>query len=104
MRERGRYQIQLMKTRSSSGVGAKVDLEFDIDTLRIRDCEQDQEEGYNSANSSAGSTIVNTLKRQTQQSAPAAERQDPTEGDAVPKIRAQTDSTKLRDFLNNLAK
>ena len=26
-----------MKTRSSSGVGQKVDLEFDIDALRIRD-------------------------------------------------------------------
>ena len=37
MRERGRYQIQLMKTRSSSGVGQKIDLEFDIDSLRIRD-------------------------------------------------------------------
>ena len=32
MRERGRYQIQLMKTRSSSGVGQKIDLEFDVDS------------------------------------------------------------------------
>ena len=30
MRERGRYQIQFMKTRSSAGVGQKVDLAFDI--------------------------------------------------------------------------
>jgi archaellum biogenesis ATPase FlaH len=37
MRERGRYQIQLMKTRSSSGVGQKVDLDYDLDTLRITD-------------------------------------------------------------------
>ena len=37
MRERGRYQIQLMKTRSSSGVGMKVDLEFDVESLRITD-------------------------------------------------------------------
>ncbi len=29
MRERGRYQLQLMKTRSSSGVNSKIDLEFD---------------------------------------------------------------------------
>ena len=35
MKERGQYQIQCMKTRSSSGVGQKVDLEFDIETLRI---------------------------------------------------------------------
>ena len=37
MRERGRYQIQLMKTRSSSGVGQKIDLEFDlVSLLRIQ--------------------------------------------------------------------
>ena len=41
MRERGRYQIQLMKTRSSSGVGQKVDLGFDIDTLRIVDIDEE---------------------------------------------------------------
>ena len=43
MRERGRYQIQAMKTRSSSGVGMKVDLEFDIESLRIRDLGDDEE-------------------------------------------------------------
>lgn len=42
MRERGRYQIQLMKTRTSSGVGQKVDLEFDIGSLRIRDLPEDE--------------------------------------------------------------
>lgn len=41
MRERGRYQIQLMKTRSSSGVGQRVDLEFDLETLRITDPGED---------------------------------------------------------------
>lgn len=43
MRERGRYQLQLMKTRSSSGVGQKVDLDFNIETLRITDCENPDE-------------------------------------------------------------
>lgn len=35
MKERGQYQLQCMKTRSSSGVGQKIDLEFDVETLRI---------------------------------------------------------------------
>jgi len=35
MRETGRYQLQLMKTRSSSGVGQKIDLTFDIESLRM---------------------------------------------------------------------
>ena len=43
MRERGRYQIQFMKTRSSSGVGSKVDLKFSPETLRIEDLEEDEE-------------------------------------------------------------
>jgi replicative DNA helicase len=42
MRERGRYQLQLMKTRSSAGVGQKVELEFDIESLRIRDLATDE--------------------------------------------------------------
>jgi KaiC/GvpD/RAD55 family RecA-like ATPase len=37
MRERGQYQLQLMKTRSSSGVGTKIELEFNLETLRITD-------------------------------------------------------------------
>lgn len=41
MRERGRVQIQFMKTRSSSGVGQKVDLEFNVDSLRISDLPED---------------------------------------------------------------
>ena len=37
MRERGQYQLQLMKTRSSSGIGQKIELQFNIETLRITD-------------------------------------------------------------------
>jgi hypothetical protein len=35
MKERGTVQIQFMKTRSSSGVGQKIDLSFNPDTMRI---------------------------------------------------------------------
>ena len=100
MRERGRYQIQLMKTRSSSGVGQKIDLEFDVDSLRIRDLGEDEE--YQEFNKRK-STVFDQIKRSS--GAPIEEgqqREDPTEGDTVGKIRAQTDSTKLRQFLNNL--
>ena len=59
MRERGRYQIQFMKTRSSSGVGSKVDLKFNPETLRIEDLEED-EETYDTINTI---TMTETLKR-----------------------------------------
>ena len=100
MRERGRYQIQLMKTRSSSGVGQKIDLEFDVDSLRIRDLGEDEE--YQEFNKRK-STVFDQIKRQN--GAPIEQdetREDPSEGDTVGKIRAQTDSTKLKQFLNNL--
>jgi len=60
MRERGRYQIQLMKTRSSSGVGQKVDLEFNIESLRITDPGEEAQEGYSS--SKTASNILNQIK------------------------------------------
>jgi hypothetical protein len=57
MKERGQYQIQLMKTRSSSGVGQKVDLGFDVDTLRIFD-----DGSNNSGTTASPSTIMNKIR------------------------------------------
>ena len=106
MRERGRYQIQLMKTRSSSGVGQKIDLEFDVDSLRIRDLAEDSEyQEYDKRKS----TIYNSLKKTSTVTENDAEEPkelkapDPTKGDTVGRIETgNTDQTKLRDFLKNL--
>jgi replicative DNA helicase len=97
MRERGRYQIQLMKTRSSSGVGQKIDLEFDVDSLRIRDLGEDEE--YQEFQKRK-STVFDQIKRGN--GSPAIEKEDPSEGDTVGKIKAEADSTALRQFLGNL--
>jgi hypothetical protein len=94
MRERGRYQIQLMKTRSSSGVGMKIDLGYDIDTLRITDI--DEEQGYGSANTpSAGNALLNSIKARNT-------TVDPQDGKPVAKVNASIQSTALRDLINNL--
>jgi archaellum biogenesis ATPase FlaH len=100
MRERGRYQIQLMKTRSSSGVGMKIDLEFNIDSLRITDLAD--EDGYgNSTSQSAGSSLLASIKqRQTVDSSTG--EINPAMGAAVPKVQAKVESSKLRELLNNL--
>jgi len=98
MRERGRYQIQLMKTRNSSGVGSKVDLEFDIDNLRIRDMNEDED--YQEFNKRK-STVFDQIKR-TAQTQQEIVREDPAEGDTIGKINAKSDSTKLKEFLKNL--
>ena len=94
MRERGRYQIQLMKTRSSSGVGQKIDLEFDVDSLRIRDLDEDDDQQSYTSQKSA--TVLDQIKRGTGTS----EQQNT--GSSAPKIKAEADSTKLKQFLNNL--
>ena len=96
MRERGRYQIQLMKTRSSSGVGQKVDLEFNIDTLRISDL-PDEEQESNGASSRGTSSIIESIKRKTE-----VQRDDPSDGAPVAKVRGKVESTKLREILNSM--
>ena len=97
MRERGRYQIQLMKTRSSSGVGMKVDLEFNLETLRISDLPEDQQESNNGAGRGS-SSIIDQIKRKAE-----VEREDPAEGAAAPRVRAKVESTKLREILNHMS-
>ncbi len=63
MKERGRYQIQFMKTRSSSGVGQKVDLEFNVETLRISDLGEDGDSGRDTGQQNRASPILSGLKR-----------------------------------------
>jgi len=100
MRERGRYQIQLMKTRSSSGVGQKIDLEFNIDSLRITDLAD--EDSYGSGAQSAGSSLLNQIKQRQTVVDPSTGELDPNSLSSAPKVQAKVESTKLRELLNNL--
>jgi archaellum biogenesis ATPase FlaH len=109
MRERGRYQIQLMKTRSSSGVGQKIDLEFNIDSLRISDCDDSELDQYGSAKSSSNA-LIDSIKQRTlvqnqdNNATSGWERASPKEGFDLskPKINADVQSSKLRQLLNNI--
>jgi len=92
MRENGRYQIQLMKTRSSSGVGTKIDLAFDMDTLRIQDLEEGDAPEYKS-----GNNVLENIRQRSM-----AQRDDPTQGLSVKNSEVKVASNKLRDLLNNL--
>ena len=60
MRERGRVQIQFMKTRSSSAVGQKLDFGFDINSLRITDLEDDEDDNQTT------SSLYEKLKQKNQ--------------------------------------
>ena len=96
MRERGRYQLQLMKTRSSSGVGQKVELEFDIESLRIRDLATD--EGYQEFKKRAPS-IYESIKAKSTLS---DEEANATVADEPGKISADVQSTKLKQLLGKI--
>jgi len=93
MRERGRYQLQLMKTRSSSGVGQKIDLEFDVESLRIRDLGEDEEYQQFKKQSSS---IYEQIKSKDNAGVVEAGDED------VGKITASVQSSKLKDMLAGL--
>jgi len=61
MKEGGRYQIQFIKTRSSAGVGSKVDLAFNNKSLRISDLDVDDD----NAITASSKTIYETLKKKS---------------------------------------
>ena len=95
MRERGRYQVQFMKTRSSSGVGSKVDLEFDISSLRIRDLgeegQQEEDTSY-TATQSQSTNIFDRINR----SATVQPTAD------TPTVTAEASGSKIRSLLRNM--
>ena len=100
MRERGRYQIQFMKTRSSSGVGHKVDLEFNVDTLRITSAEEEEEYQRKPASQS----VYNNLKRTSTVSADATDNHKAEPEPEVGKVKANIESSKIKQLIANMNK
>ena len=93
MKERGRYQIQCMKSRSSTGVGQKVELDYNIDTMRITDSGAEEE-------TPTRNPILSNLKRQSS-------TVSTTPSDAIApreqgKITAEINSSKLQSLLSNI--
>jgi len=105
MRERGKYQIQCMKSRSSTGVGMKIDLEYNIETMRITDPNPESDsQSYRPGNPQpTANDIMNKLKTQSIVSSTI----DPNTGEIEPlnrKIVADVQGSKLKALLNNLKK
>jgi len=94
MRERGQYQLQLMKTRSSSGVGQKIELAFDVDTLRITDPEE------NSDNSTVPQPSANDIMSKIKTVSTITDSIEPE----TKKVVADVQSSKLKSLLNQLNK
>lgn len=96
MRERGKYQLQLMKTRSSSGVGQKVELDFDVNSLRITDTSETDSDEQSVPTSSAASNIMAQLKTTS------TVRTREAAGDNLGKVKADVQGSKLKSMLAQL--
>lgn len=77
-----------MKTRSSSGVGTKLDLGYDMNTLRITDLDEDDDEG------STVTSIYQNLKTKT----------TVTAGEQVAETKPETQAVSNSDRLQSLLK
>ena len=98
MKERGRYQIQCMKSRSSTGVGMKVDLEYNIETMRITDPGLESDNGFGHQSSKG---IMDQIKSTSSVSPMIAAK--PRAGfDIESKVVGNVDSTKLKQMLAGL--
>jgi replicative DNA helicase len=99
MRERGKYQIQCMKSRSSTGVGQKIDLEYNIETMRITD--DDPEEGRQQQ--PTPNQILSQIKT-TSQVGSTNEAVHNTIDQRETKGVGDAQSAKLKSLLNSLKK
>jgi archaellum biogenesis ATPase FlaH len=88
MKERGKYQIQCMKSRSSTGVGQKIDLEYNIETMRITDPGEDM------TSQGPKPSIMDSIK--------ARSSIKDNDDDDTPKISADVQSNKLKQLLGQI--
>jgi KaiC/GvpD/RAD55 family RecA-like ATPase len=90
MRERGKYQIQCMKSRSSTGVGMKIDLDYNMETMRITD------PGIDDQPRKSSSSIYEQIKTKSE----VVSRNDPEPESA--KINVTSSSSQVKSMLAGL--
>ena len=99
MRERGKYQIQCMKSRSSTGVGMKIDLEYNIETMRITDDDPDGDKNTQAT----PSQIMDKIKTTSQVGSVNNAVQEAIDQTERP-VAVDAQSAKLKSLLNSLKK
>ena len=93
MRERGKYQIQCMKSRSSTGVGMKIDLDYNIETMRITDPGEEE-----NTNFSKPTNIYQSIKAQSKVTGGT----ETVEIEETAKITAEVQGSKLKALLEQI--
>ncbi len=96
--EKGRYQLQLLKTISSTGVGSKIDFAFAVDCMRITDLDESDGGDLGSGGSSPSKALMDTIKNSTSLLTP-----DKT-NNSGPKISLSPEANKIASLLEKLKK
>jgi replicative DNA helicase len=96
MKERGKYQIQCMKSRTSTGVGKKIDLEYNSETMRITDSNPDDS---NKTPMQSSAQILSKLRPNSMTSDSGLVT--PTEQETS-KISIGTEGARIKTLLNSL--
>jgi KaiC/GvpD/RAD55 family RecA-like ATPase len=94
MRERGKYQIQCMKSRSSTGVGMKIDLDYNIETMRITDPGEEEQSNFKRP----GGNLLDSIKAKSTM----INGTEPVSCEETPKITADVQSAKLKQLLGQI--
>lgn len=103
MRERGQYQLQLMKTRSSSGVGQKIELAFDLETLRITDPNPEDSNSYRPNNPQPSANDIMSKLKTTSIVTDSTNDKVHSEVDPVNKsIKVDVKGAKLNSLLSSI--
>ena len=111
MKERGKYQIQCMKSRSSTGVGQEIDLEYNIETMRITDPGSDESDNFRGgpkpsimdaikAKSNTNAATSDEPKFERATGTPAWEKPEVTSDGG--KVSADVQSAKLKQLLGKI--
>jgi len=86
-----------MKSRSSTGVGMKIDLDYNIETMRITDPGEDA----GPVNSFAKGNLLDSIKAKSTM-VNGTEPANPADRENVGKIAADVQSAKLKQLLGQI--
>lgn len=96
--EKGRYQLQLLKTRSSTGVGSKIDFNFDVNCMKITDLDENDTGMELGSGSSPTKALMDKIKNSSSLLIPDKTSQ------TTPKVTGDIQTAKLKNLLENLKK
>lgn len=97
MRERGKYQIQCMKSRSSTGVGMKIDLDYNIETMRITDPGEEEQSAFKKP----GNNLLDSIKAKSTM-INNTDLTNTVEREETGRITADVQSAKIKQLLGQI--